>query len=374
MVIEGIQMTTAVDKARKLMTERGYDGLLISSPENVAYIGGVSPPSQRVVRSRHAFVFVPAEGDTHYISIKLEAGLVRSRARTDRLHIYEEFIQHPIDVASGLIRSSVSAGGHIGIETSHLSADDVDLLRIRLADANFVSVDRDLEQLRLFKTPEEIDVIRHIGRVAEEAAVTAVVESGVGDTEQALGNRVTELYSAGGGDKLTMLVVGSGERSAEPNAPPTSRRIQTGDMIRLDVIGTMKDYYSDVARTAIAGPPTQEQSRIWKLLRSIRDRTIEAMKPGVLTSDLYRLYAEAMEEARLPKYHFLGHGLGVTLHEEPFISAIHSVRLEPNMVLCVEPLCLLEGRFGMQLEDEVLVTSDGCEALTAGGPLLSVEG
>ncbi|MGH2734909.1 MAG: M24 family metallopeptidase, partial [Actinomycetota bacterium] len=71
---------------------------------------------------------------------------------------------------------------------------------------------------------------------------------------------------------------------------------------------------------------------------------------------------------------FLGHGLGVTLHEEPFLSAIHDVRLEPGMVMCVEPLCLLEGRFGMQIEDEVLVTESGCEPITNGGPLLRLGG
>jgi Xaa-Pro aminopeptidase len=87
---------------------------------------------------------------------------------------------------------------------------------------------------------------------------------------------------------------------------------------------------------------------------------------------VYRIYSEAMDEAGLPKYHFLGHGLGVTLHEEPFIDAIRDIRLEPGMVMCVEPLCLFEGRFGLQIEDEVLVTQDGCEPITNGGPLLKL--
>ena len=71
-----------------------------------------------------------------------------------------------------------------------------------------------------------------------------------------------------------------------------------------------------------------------------------------------------MSRAGLPAYHFVGHGLGVTLHEEPFIDAVHSVPLEEGMVLCIEPLTLLEGDFGVQIEDELLVTSDGCELIT----------
>ena len=363
-----------LEKARKLMAERGYEALLISSPENVAYAGGVSPPSQRIVRSRHAFVVVPVDGPTHYVTIQLEAGLVKRRATTDEIHVYQEFIEHPVDVAANLVKSIGAGSARIGIEASHLPAADVDRLRSHLPDALVSAVDEDFENLRLVKTPEEINTIRKIGAVAEAAAATAVAETSIGDTERDLGNRIAELYAAGGGDQLTMLVVGTGERSAEPNAPPTGKQIAKGDLIRIDVIGTMNNYYSDVARTAIAGEPDAEQRKIWTLLGDIRNRAIDAMRPGILSSDLYRIYSEAMDDAGLPKYHFLGHGLGVTLHEGPFISAIHDVRLEPGMVMCIEPLCLFEGRFGLQIEDEVLVTEDGCEPITNGGPLLKVGG
>lgn len=367
-------MEAILDKTRKLMAEFGYDAILISSPENVAYTGGVSPPSQRVVRSRHAFVLVPADGATHYVTIQLEAGLVRRRAATDEIHVYQEFVEHPVRVAAELVRSVGAGDGRVGVETSHLPADDLEVLRTELPGADLMSVDRDLTALRLIKTPDEIETIRHIARVAEDAAATAVAEASVGDAERNIGNRISELYAAGGGEQLTMLVVGTGERSAEPNAPPTTRRVESGDVIRLDVIGTMSNYYSDVARTAVAGEPTSEQRRIWTLLTDVKSRAVDAMRPGVLTSEVYKLYADAMDEAGLPRYHFLGHGLGVTLHEEPFLSAIHDVRLEPGMVMCVEPLCLLEGRFGMQIEDEVLVTESGCEPITSGGPLLRLGG
>jgi Xaa-Pro dipeptidase len=363
-----------LEKTRKAMAEKGYEALLVSSPENVAYVGGVSPPSQRIVRSRHAFVLIPADGTTHYITIQLEAGLVRRRSTADEVHVYREFVQHPVKVAADLVRTVGASDARIGIETSHLPADDVALLKKELRDAELVSADRDLEHLRLVKTADELETIRRIGRVAEQAAATAIEEARVGNEERDIGNRITEIYLGGGGEALTMLVVGTGERSAEPNAPPTNKKIQSGDLIRVDVIGTMNNYYSDVARTAVAGDATEEQQKIWGLLRDLRNRAIEAMKPGVSTSDVYRIYQEAMDAAGLPKYHFLGHGLGVTLHEEPFLSAIHDVRLEPGMVMCVEPLCLFENRFGMQLEDEVLITNDGSEPLTNGGPLLRIGG
>lgn len=367
-------MSEVLARVRKIMAEDGIDIVLGSSPENVAYLAGVSPPSQRTVRSRHSFAVVPRDGETHQVVIRLEQGVVEKRTTADRLRVYDEFVEDPVLVAAEVVKHIAPDGARVGIEDTHLPARDVARLGEALSGFDLTPVDGRLAETRMVKTAEEIDTIRRIGRVAESAARTAVAEADIGTTEREIGNRITELYSAGGGDQLTMLVVGAGERSAEPNAPPTARALERGDLIRLDVIGTMDNYHSDVARTAIAGEPTAEQQKIWKLLVDIRDRAIEMVRPGVLTSDVYRLYADLMDEAGLPKYHFLGHGLGITLHEEPFLSAIHKVRLAENMVMCIEPLCLIAGRFGLQVEDEVIITKDGCDPITDGREMLRVSG
>lgn len=365
-------MSDILNKTRKAMAEGDIDVLVASSPENVTYLGGVSPPSQKIVRSRHAFCIVPADGPTTYIVIQLEERTVRPRIISDRIVVYEEFADDPIAVAARTVTELVGPDNRVGVETTHLPARDMERLTHYLPRADVKPCDEMFERLRLLKTPEEIAKIRHIGHVAERAALGAVENAAVGDTERSIGNAITEAYLAGGGDQLTMLVVASGERSAEPNGPPTDKKIAPGDVVRIDVIGTMDNYYSDVARTAVAGEPTPEQQKMWDVLREGHERTIAAMRPGVLTSDLYKDYAALMDDAGLPRYHFLGHGLGVTLHEEPFLSMVHDVRLEEDMVMCVEPLSLIGGRFGMQLEDEVVITRDGCEPLTAAGPLLTI--
>ena len=354
------------------MGEEGIDLLLASSPENVTYLGGVSPPSQRTVRSRHAFCIVQLEGPSTYVTIELEERTVRPRITSDRVVTYREFAEDPIRVVADLVTELVGTDKSVGVETGHLPAKDMDRLRDYLPKANLRAADDVLQRLRLVKTGEELVKIRRIGTVAERAALTAIQEVGPGDTERDIANRITELYIQGGGDQLTMLVVASGHRSAEPNAPATDKQIAQGDLIRIDVIGTMQNYCSDVARTAIVGEPTLEQQKIWSVLRDGHERTLEAIRPGALSSDLYRDYASLMDAADLPRYHFLGHGLGITLHEDPFISSMHNVRLKEGMVMCVEPLCLIGGRFGMQLEDEILITAEGCELLTTAGPLLKI--
>lgn len=353
----------------------GLDVIVPMSPENLAYASGAAPPSQKNVRSRLAAAVIPADGvDTEVITVALEAGLVRSQSRLDRVSAYEEFAEHPIDVIAGSLRDRGLADARIGVEAAYLAHRDFERLRVALPGAALQPVDELWTRLREIKTASEIARIRHIGQAAQRITEECVELVSAGSTERELANLISERYHQAGGDQLTMLVVASGERSAHLNGPPTDRVLRAGDVVRTDVIGTAGHYCSDVARTAVVGEPTTDQRRVYDLLLDVHRHIIEALAPGVISSDIYRLYEEAMSTAGLPPYHFVGHGLGITLHEEPFINALTSVPLQEGMVLCIEPLTSVEGRFGMQVEDEVLITADGCEPLTEVGPMLRIEG
>jgi Xaa-Pro dipeptidase len=359
-------------KVREAMEERGLEALVPMSPENLAYASGAAPPSQKTVRSRLAAAILPSSGPTEVVTVALEAPLVRSQSRLDDVTAYEEFVDHPVEVIAASLRDRGLGESRIGVETGYLSHADYGLLRSSLPAAELVPVDELWEDMRLVKTGAEIERIRSIGQAAQRITEECVGLVGPGSSERELGNLITERYYAAGGDALTMLVVGSGERSAHLNAPPTDRELQNGDVVRTDVIGTATHYYSDVARTAVVGEPSAEQLEVYELLVDVHERCLDALRPGALTGDIYRLYHNAMEAAGLPPYHFVGHGLGVTLHEEPFINALKSIPLEEGMVLCIEPLTSVEGRFGMQVEDEVLITSDGYEPLTRVGEILRI--
>jgi Xaa-Pro dipeptidase len=363
-----------LDKLHRAMDEHGLDALLPMSPENLAYASGAAPPSQKTVRSRLAGAILPHAGDTEVVTIRLEAPLVRSQSRLGRVTAYEEFVDHPVDVIAASLRERGLGDGRIGIETTYLSHADFERLQAALPGAELRPVDELWERLRMLKTAGEIAAIRRIGRAAERITEECVALVGAGSTERELGNLITERYHAAGGDQLTMLVVAAGERSAHPNGPPTDRVLRDGDIVRTDVIGTAGHYYSDVARTAVVGEPSAAHRRVYDLLRSVHERCIAALRPGARTDDVYRIYREALDGAGLPAYHFVGHGLGVTLHEEPFVNALRSVELEEGMVLCIEPLTMLEGEFGIQIEDELLITADGCEPFTAAGDILRIGG
>jgi Xaa-Pro dipeptidase len=358
-------------KVRAAMEERSLDVLLAMAPESIVYVAGVVPPSLRTVRSRLACCVVPAEGPTEMVVVALEKGVVEPSSRLDSVTAYREFEQDAVLVAAASLQERGLANSTIGIEATYLPKADFDRLEETLPRAKFVAADDLLSEVRSIKSPEELEAIELVGRAAQRIGEECLETVSAGDSEAVLGRCISERYAQAGG-QLTMLVVGAGIRSALANAAPTERVMQPGDTVRIDVIGTRDNYCSDVARTAVVGEPSAEQQRLYGTLERVHERILERLRPGVRTSDIYALYKKAMEDAGLPFYHFVGHGLGVTLHEDPFIRDGHPVTLAANMVLCIEPMTLIEGRHGMQIEDEIVITADGCRPITAANGLLSI--
>lgn len=354
------------------MRDADLDVLLASSPENILYVAGTVPPSLRTVRSRLACAVLPAEGSTELIVVALERGTVEEACRLDEVTTYREFDDDPVSAFAASLRDRGLEDAAVGIEATYLPVAAFERLRAELPHTKLVPTDDLLAEVRSIKTPEEIETIAAIGSAAQRIGEEATRLVSAGDTENELAGVITKRYEGIGG-RLTMLVVGSGPRSAIANAAPTEKALERGDTVRIDVIGTRDNYCSDVARTAVVGDPSEEQASLYRRLKEAHERILDSLRPGVLTDKLYAIYRDAMEAAGLPYYHFVGHGLGITLHEDPFVREGLSVALAPNMVLCIEPLVLVDGSHGMQIEDEVLITSDGCRLLTEAGDLLRID-
>lgn len=353
-----------IAKLRVAMLEHGLDALVISAPENIAYVANVIVPSQAIVRHRLVLCLVPLAAPPELIVVNIEESFVRRTASVADVVAYNEFTDDPVRVLAGRIHELGLGEGRIGIEQTALSVRASETLHASLPRATFSAIDTLLAQLRMLKTAGEIARLREVGRAAERAARRAFEQVRVGMTELDLGQAITDRYVAAGGDRLTMLVVGAGERSGFANAAPTRRPIVAGDVVRVDVIGTGANYYSDVARTAVVGRPTDEQRRIWSRMVEARRVALDAIKPGASTRAIYERYAAQMQRWGLPPISFLGHGLGLTLHEEPYLGPYTDIALAPGMVLCIEPLCWFPDRWGVQLEDELIVTEDGYELIT----------
>ena len=350
-------------RLQEAMARLGLSAMVIVAPENVCWITGVVIPSQRTVRHRHAIVLVPRDSEAELIVVDVEQGLARAKAEVARITSYNEFTQQPVLVLAERIRAR-GLRGAMGIEAGYLNYADYRLLEQALDGvARLVPVDEVLARLRMIKTPGEVARLRRAAQVAEQAAYGGLQAWWPGMTEADVARRIADVFSAAGGDSLTMLSVTAGERTPMLNGPPTRREIRPGDVVRIDVIGTVENYICDVARTAVVGRPTEEQERLWGRLVDCRYWLLDVIRPGASTRAIFQAYAEKMDAWGLPTLQFVGHGLGLTLHEEPYLNAYSDTILEEGMVLAIEPLFTLPA-VAMQLEDTVIVTAAGCELVT----------
>ena len=170
---------------------------------------------------------------------------------------------------------------------------------------------------------------------------------------------------AGGADVMNFTFLGCGLRSFLWHGWPGANAFEPGKVVTTDVGGSFRGYWSDVARTAVVGKPSDKQRELFDKLYQIHVKTIEAIKPGLRASEIYRICETAYEEVGLPFWMpHIGHGIGLGLHEYPMLNPHVDQELLPGMVLNVEPAHVEPGVEGYHLEDLVQVTGDGVKPLT----------
>jgi Xaa-Pro dipeptidase len=350
-------------RLREVMRQRALSALILISPESVCWTSGVMVPSQKAVRHRHAIVLLPAEGDPEMVVVNVEEGLVRAHTDIRRIVAYNEFTESAVTLLAGIIRAR-GLSGSLGVEARYLNFHDYVQLQHALSGiAELQPADDLVESLRMVKTEGEIARLARAAGIAEEVAFRALQRWHPGMTELELARLIGDLFFEEGGGQLTMLSVTSGERTPLLNGGPTKKEIREGEVVRIDVIGVVENYYCDVARTAVVGEPEESVELYWRRLVECRDMVLEMIRPGVSTRRIYETYIEKMDGWGMPTLEFVGHGVGLTLHEGPYLNRYSDCALQEGMVLAVEPLVVFP-HLGMQLEETVVVEQDGCRLLT----------
>jgi Xaa-Pro aminopeptidase len=281
------------------------------------------------------------------------------------IRTYREFEQEAAEVLVETLREYGLSSNRIGIELDYLPAMDFEAIREELPKAAFVNANRLFLELRSVKTPEEIQKLRKAGRAADKAHQQVQERAKAGMAEMEVANIITDTLYREGIEDISVLIVASGDRSPLPNVGPTNRCLEPKDIMRIDILGHIGAYFSDVARTYVVGEPSQEQAATWQKLVDTLNAIKAEIRPGVTTSRIYQVFAEKFTKFGLTPSAFVGHGLGLSVHEHPWIAKFERFdrKLEEGMVLCVEPY-LLGGPEGYQLEDEVVVTANGFELIT----------
>jgi Xaa-Pro aminopeptidase len=173
-------------------------------------------------------------------------------------------------------------------------------------------------------------------------------------------------YSVGyDGGRVTQNLIGFRERSAYPNPLPTMYAAKKRDLVRLTLGCTWDHYHSNVSRTAVIGKPLAKVERRWEAIIAAQDAALDAVKPGAKVSEIYAAAEKELANSEVGKMpSIMGHGLGIECNEMPLISKTGEDELLEGMVVNVDIPVLELGWGGIQLEDTILVTSDGFELLT----------
>lgn len=352
-----------LERQRNALKSEGWDALISLSPENFAYTTGFPVPSQSLMRWRHAIAVV-TDANLDLVVVDMEETTVRDHVPGARIRGWNEFTGDPMQLLGDLLEDLGLANGTVGVELDYLPAADYDRLRKRLPRCRLVADQDVLARLRQVKTTGEIALLRRLSALTDRAIYEALGIAKPGVTELELAARLTQGLFTGGAEYFKLMIIASGERSQYPNVGPTARALKPGDLIRMEVFGIQRGYHAGVCRTAVVGRETEEQARIWATLDACKKIVLDGLRPGASAAELYRRFLAKFGELGLAPISFVGHGIGLHLHEEPYLGKYGDARLEAGMVLGIEPLVYIPGRFGLQNKMMVLVGEDGADLLS----------
>jgi Xaa-Pro aminopeptidase len=279
-------------------------------------------------------------------------------------------------VLAGILKDLGVAEARIGLEMDAIPADRWEALRKLLPRAKWEHGAEAFHYARMVKTPTELNLLRKAARIADTAQGEAHAQVREGMTEQELYRLIVDRALAHGAEAVLMVQVAAAERSTYSNPTPSGRTVNRGEIVKIDVFVTVGGYLSDTGRAIVIGEASPLQRDIWAKMQDTLAAIHATIRPGAHTSDLWRVFVETFKKHGMaPVIRFLGHGLGLSLHEEPFIAAHTDTVLEAGMVFAIEPVYKTDDGMGYHLEDNVIVTPSGVENMTSRfGPELIVLG
>ena len=260
-----------------------------------------------------------------------------------------------------LVRALSSRGlgdACVAFELDQLSVATYDRLRATFPDMRIVDASPLLHRVRMLKTPEEVRRIRVACEITEEATDEAVLNMRPGMTEKTLAEAIGAGIVSRGAEVL-YIQVATGQ--AAGLHLPTDREIKKGDIIRTDIAAVVKGYNSDLGRSYVVGPPTEEQAEIYAIAYQALQAGIEAVRPGVPGKKIFEASMAAWADAGYThvRRHHVGHGIGLEAHEEPVLRPTTETPIEPGMVLAIEVPYYVYQLGGFAPEDILVVEDDG---------------
>ena len=348
------RLAAAADGAHRA----GLAGLVITPGFDLRYLIG----SRAQTFERLTALVIPASGAATVVVPRLELAALRESA-VGELGLS---VQDWVDGENPYVMVADALGGHARIAvTDSMPALHLLPLAERLGAVPVLAT-AVLSALRMVKDPSEIEVLHRAGAAIDRVHSRVPRFLQPGRTEAEVAADITKAIVAEGHSEAAFVIVGSGPHGADPHHECSDRVLQAGDIVVVDIGGPVEPgYNSDCTRTYSLGEPTAEIAQQYAVLQRAQAAAVAAVRPGVTAEQVDAAARDTLAEAGLAEYfvHRTGHGIGLSVHEEPYIVAGNDIPLTEGMAFSVEPGIYLPGQWGARIEDIVIVTADGAMAV-----------
>jgi len=348
-----------VERARLSLAAHGLDALALSAGSDLSYLCGY----EAMPLERLTLLVVGLTGPPRLLVPALEA------PRVDPLDGYLELL--PWEDGQDMMGAAVQAVRTVAGVRPALAVSDgmwasvLLSLQERLPAARFSAAGEVLRELRVLKSPDEVAALRKAAQAVDEITRTYPSMTWEGRTEAEVAKEIAGLLTDVGHEEVNFVIVASGPNGASPHHTAAGRRILRGDVIVVDIGGTMDGYCSDITRCVTVGDSGDEVRRAYDALRRAQESAVHSVTPGVPAEQIDAVARDLLTEEGYGAFfiHRTGHGIGLDEHEDPYIVAGNQVPLAPGMCFSIEPGVYFPGRFGLRLEDIVVVEEDGVSPL-----------
>ncbi len=345
-------------KAQEVMAQQGIDYLFIGPGADLQYLIGTPGMSNE----RMMLMVVPQKGEPSMIVPALE-----KLATSKYASFFELLDWTDAEGPQGRLKQLVgqSAGPVKAAVGNQLWSMFLLELQNVLPGAEWSRASDVLKELRITKFPEEVNLLKEAAAIADRTFLDVVNLQFSGRTEREVMGDINNLLLKYGQEKMLFCIVGSGPNGAQPHHHTGDRVIEPGDAVVLDFGGAYKGYCSDMTRTVLVegGNPDPDFDKVYNLVNQARAAGHKQARPGVSCESVDAAARQVITDGGYGQYfvHRTGHGIGMEVHEEPYIVGGNSLPLEAGMAFSIEPGIYLPGRFGVRIEDIAVVTEDGEE-------------
>lgn len=346
-------------RAAEYAGQAGLDALLVTPGPDLQYLVG----SRASSFERLICLVIPADGSSPTVIVpRIELAALQDSAVGDLGLVITDWVDGVSPYA--LVAAILPSGAKTAVDDAMPALHFVPLAE-KLGRTPILAT-AVLRQLRMSKDSAEIEALRRAGHAIDRVHARMGDFLRVGRTEAAVAHDIGAAIVEEGHTEAAFIIVGSGPHGADPHHEVSERIIEAGDVVVIDIGGPVAPgYNSDSTRTYVLGEPSAEVAEQYAVLERAQQAAVDAVRPGVKAETIDAAAREVLSAEGLGDVflHRTGHGIGLSVHEEPYIVAGNDIELVEGMAFSIEPGIYFRGQWGARIEDIVIVTADGCESV-----------